>query len=185
MKEYVSYRLFNKIAVDRRSFSTLEDAKEYFVEKVRELPTFRKEKNKIEKFKLHDSYGYTLDFIYTNNAKSERLKSKRLDSAFMYWNGNQGGKIMKSMKNGIALRNSKKDEIAMIIKHAFDRKCKKENAEGYKETLEEKKNKYTDWNSPEAKQCRRQIDESDAEIAAYDDEMRALFELTMDIARDL
>ena len=80
---------------------------------------------------------------------------------------------------------SKKDEITMIVKHALDRKYEKEKSEGYKKILEEEKSKYTDWNSPEAKQCRRQIDDMDTEIATYDDEMGALFRLAREIARDL
>lgn len=80
MKKYIVQRLFNKFVVDRWRFSTLEDAKACFDEKVSELPTFREGKNKIDKFELYDYCGYTLYFTDTDNNKCETL-----DSVYMNW----------------------------------------------------------------------------------------------------
>lgn len=80
MEKYIVQRLFNKFVVDRWRFSTLEDAKACFDEKVSELPTFRKGKNKIDKFELYDYCGYTLYFTDTDNNKCETL-----DSVYMNW----------------------------------------------------------------------------------------------------
>lgn len=80
MKKYIVQRFFNKFVVDRWRFSTLEVAKACFDEKVSELPTFRKAKNKIEKFELYDCCGYALYLIDTDNNKCETL-----DSVFMHW----------------------------------------------------------------------------------------------------
>ena len=80
MKKYIVQRLFNKFVVDRWRFSTLEDAKACFDEKVSELPTFREGKNKIEKFELYDYCGYTLYLTDTDNNKCETL-----DSVYMNW----------------------------------------------------------------------------------------------------
>lgn len=80
MKKYIVQRLYNKIVVDRRVFSTLEAAKACFDEKVSELPSFREGKNKIEKFELYDYCGYILYFTDTDNNKCATL-----DAVYMNW----------------------------------------------------------------------------------------------------